>query len=38
MSMYNNDEAKVSEKMALAKDFQSFINTGQVSDAIRQYI
>ena len=38
MSMYNNDEAKVKEKMALAIDFQSFINTGQVSDAIRQYI
>lgn len=38
VSMYNGDTAKADEVINLSKDFQKFINTGAISDAIRPFV
>ena len=38
LSMYNGETEKTDEIFKLAVDFQKFINTGVISDAIAQYL
>jgi hypothetical protein len=38
LSMYNGDADKANKVMTLAKHFQKYINTGEVSDSIREYL